>query len=599
MKRAFAGAGAVALMWAATAVGVAAGEGARAITLPGQVRAFVDGELDARSVSDPPPEADLREMRLSPAEAGGYTATLTFAAPDWKRLTTFGGQRATHQVFVSLQPPTGARLRVHMNSEGVATLDRAEGDRFVKVTDAVARPDGPSVVFEIAPSVGMTADWEVQGHALVRNADGAGVHAHTAQVRAGSLTGEDGRVLKMPAAGTKLNRQSVPLLWQARAPMPAGTRPTAVAIARRGGDLSVDVTMDAPPAPAKLDGAPATLQFIALVIGAPGPGSYTFIYDVLDREVLGVIDGGAGGPLDASSVVVEGNVVRFLVEDARGGSALGALGDAIAVGRIVPRAQSGGPADTPGSGSSTPAQPEAGPPPPAVGPETDISVAGIIMTPGGGVAVESPVVPAGTLLPPEPASEGGGSEGGGTEIPVPAVIAALLVLMGSVWAWRIARPRPDAPSHRMPDPSVMQPIDDEGDPRDEKPDCSDLLAEVERARRELARSEQELEAAEDAYHEVAGESFRSMIDIAKAAEAELGPGERPTPEQGRRAGENMNADDAAAEPLWRARGEAYWRRNSAQERLKDAEKRLKDCIDSGGRFPSVLDDIDEVPGPFV
>lgn len=553
--------------------GGAAGKGARAVTLPGQVRAFVGGEMGPGAVNDPPPEADLREMRLSPAEGGGYTATLTFAAPDWKRISTYDGRTATHQVFVSLQPPSGARMRVHLNSDGVATIDRAEGDRFVKVADAVARPEGPSVVFEIAPSVGMTADWEVQGHALVRNAVGVGVHAHTAQVRAGSLSGDDGRVLRLPAAGTRLDRNNVPLLWEPRAPMPRGMRPVSVAIVRRTGGLSIDITMDAPSEAATIDGQPAALQVLALVIGAPGPGSYTLLYNPIDRSVFAAIDGGAAGELAATTVTTEGTLVRIRVPEAAGGTAAGAVDAAVPVALRVPRAQSSASPSTPSPSS------QAGPSVPPVGPDTDLSVGAIVVGSNGGIAIESPVVPAGELLPPAaPAS-------GGSGVPIALLLGVLLVAGGFV-ARRMMR---------SGDPSVMQSIDasvTDGAQRVAR-DCSELEAEVQRKRQALQEKLSTVESARSRL-DAAQAEFNDLRDITTgAASSEFG---KPLTElQG-----GSDKVDAAHKPVKAAEADlnkATLEASLAESALEDAERRLKECLEAAN--PSVISEIDEVAGPFV
>lgn len=552
--------------------GGAAGKGARAVTLPGQVRAFVGGEMGPGAVNDPPPEADLREMRLSPAEGGGYTATLTFAAPDWKRISTYDGRTATHQVFVSLQPPSGARMRVHLNSDGVATIDRAEGDRFVKVTDAVARPEGPSVVFEIAPSVGMTADWEVQGHALVRNAAGVGVHAHTAQVRAGSLSGDDGRVLRLPAAGTRLDRNNVPLLWEPRAPMPRGMRPVSVAIVRRTGGLSIDITMDAPSEAATIDGQPAALQVLALVIGAPGPGSYTLLYNPIDRSVFAAIDGGAAGELAATTVTTEGTLVRIRVPEAAGGSAAGKLDGAVPVALRVPRAQSSASPSTPSPSS------QAGPPVPPVGPDTDLSIGAIVVGSTGGVAIETPVVPAGDLLPPaEPASDGSGVS--------IALLLGVLLVAGGLIARRMMRG----------DPSVSQSIDANATDGEQRvvQDCSELEAEVRRKRQALEAKLSMVERARSR-RDAAEAEFNDVRDLMLgAAGTEFG---KPLNEL-QAGGDKI---DQAYEPVKAARTDldrATLEASSAQSALEDAERRLKECLEAAN--PSVISEIDEVAGPFV
>lgn len=556
--------GVLALLWLGASAGMAASDGSRVVSLPGQVRAFVDGELAARAVADPPPEADLREMRLSPAEGGGYTATLTFAADDWRRISTFGGQRATHQVFVSLQPPTGARMRVHLDSEGVATLDRAEGDRFVRVGDAVARADGPSVVFEIAPSVGMTADWEVQGHAFVRNVAGAGVHAHTAQVRAGSLTGEDGRTLRLPTAGTRLDRDSVPLLWQERVSMPQGTRPVSLAIARRTAGLSVDVTMDAPPVPATLDGGPAALQVIALVIGAPGPGSYTLLYNPVERSVFGAIDGGAAGTLDDDVVAVDGKIVRFRVPEISGGRALGPIDGAVPVARRVPKAQN----DTPG---------QAGPAVPGVGPDTDLSVGGIVVGAQGGVAIESPVVPAGPLLPEAPAS-------GGSDLPVIPILVGATVIVVVVAARRMMRSGGQ--------PSVLDQIDDSEDgpsvieeieasdaaelrQRAER-DCSELRERVRRLREELEIERSKIRDLELRLPAAQAELDDLQDTLGGAVRSEFGS----TKEGIEVASGMLDAKDDAVERIEETLGRSRSALRSTEAALADAERRLAECLEA-------------------
>lgn len=661
-RRSFAALIVPALVWvaagAAAKTDIGDGPRARLVVLEGQTRAFVDGALSDRGVKDPPGSADLRAMTLERADAGGYVATLTFAAPTWTQISTYAGRRATHQVFVSLQPPTGARMRVHRDSSGVATLDRAEGDAFVHAGAAVARAAGPSVIFDIAPSVGMTADWEVQGHVLLRNAAGGGVHAHTAQVRAGSLSGEDGRVLRLPVAGTRLNGEGVPILWEPRVTMPAGSRPVTVRLARREGGLAVEVEMDAPPVPATLGGKTVTGQYVGLLLGDPAAGGYTILYDVVGKRVVGAAPDGTTGLLDPSLVTVTGKVLRFLVPEMRAVALAHVLDDAVPVGDLFledtdgeidghevfqptggcnassgtrpivfevvdgvvrirhddgdvatgppsrvrspirdyrlrsvdgsrisgtlitkgcthtltlllnrpvtvgtqPAGDASG-APTPTATGSTSAPPSASPVPP-VGPATDIGVAGIVSTSDGGASIETPTVPAGTLLPPAPA-------GGFPLVPVGAGVLVITFVGGRFYLHRRGTAVLPVPADT---PSVLDQIDE--DPRR---DCSALEDEVERrrgrvadARRRLERREREEDAADQPLEDL----LRSAGEVGEFFDLKVR--DAGTPEGAAFRGEVERLGEAGSRAASET-SEAKYGLADAERKLKDAEDALRRC----------------------
>lgn len=133
----------------------------------------------------------------------------------------------------------------------------------------------------------------------------------------------------------------------------------------------------------------------------------------------------------------------------------------------------------------------------------------------------------------------------------------------------------------------------------EKRDCSEFAAEVERARRHVQYRQRRLDEEEAEYDAASKVVFENVMEVVRLSEGEFGTNpQKGTPEYEARA--NLIKELAGGdEAEFRDRMDAYWSLDDAKRRLRDAEAKLKECLESGGTIPGVLDEIDEVPGPFV
>ena len=321
-RRMFAGAATVgAVMVAGPLLAGAAGTRAPpryASNTPQSEEQVVGGQLTSTAAVGAPAEGDLRSLTLERIR-GGYRAHVGFGAPI-QQLHQLNGVAASHEVFVTLHPPSGDRVQVLLRPDGRGEIQRVPGTGPpVTLGPAAVALQGSEVTLDIPASTGIRADWEIQAFVLVVDARNTGFFNQSPLVLVGALSGEGNpRVVPAGPLGSPIVN-GAPVLYQ-RADVPLSMRVHSFKAERRNGHLIVFITLDAAPEPIRqFAGQPVAQQVIQVNL-APDPAHaespYGIAWQVPTRTPIAFDattqpDHPSTQQLDPATVTVTGTTLRY------------------------------------------------------------------------------------------------------------------------------------------------------------------------------------------------------------------------------------------------------------------------------------------------
>ncbi|MCU1392279.1 MAG: hypothetical protein JWM34_707 [Ilumatobacteraceae bacterium] len=202
-----------------------------------------------------PPELALRTFAFVQDPAGGYSAVFRFAVPI-VQLHSWRGIPIRHTIAVLLTAPDGTEHTVELQPDGTTAVGTGSGGAFAATGPSTSAIAGTVAVLSVPASVGVGADWTVQG--LVRVDSDARLHPDnslvlatgyevgTSVVPVGTLSGESASSAADDVLDAKTELLGSFAVPPTPVPVPDAVRAVSLRFEGTGPDLVAVVTTAAP-----------------------------------------------------------------------------------------------------------------------------------------------------------------------------------------------------------------------------------------------------------------------------------------------------------------------------------------------------------------